>query len=122
MSGVVAALAAAAAVAGVHQYERLAISPAGDLVAAVESVELPGRAQDPHGVLVVRRADGGAIVATYDPCTSCTYLDPTWSPDGKTLTVIGADRRTHNGQIIQIAEGKVQAAASFPGLLAKPRW
>ncbi|MDB5477029.1 MAG: family peptidase [Phenylobacterium sp.] len=123
MAGVVAAaLAAAAAVAGVHQYERVAISPAGDLVASVESVELPGRTATPHGALVVRGVADGAVVATYDPCNSCAYSDPTWSPNGQILTFLGADRRTRTAEILQVVDGKVTAAAAFPGLLAKPRW
>ncbi|HEV2533355.1 S9 family peptidase [Phenylobacterium sp.] len=127
MAGVVAAVAAAgwaaaSAVAGVHQYERLAISPAGDLVAAVETVELPGRTAEPHGTLVVRKVADGAVLAAYDPCNSCTYADPTWSPDGKILTFIGADRRTRTAQVLQVVDGKVMIPVAFPGLLAKPRW
>src|SRR5947209_3296243 len=123
MAGVVAAaLAAASAVAGVHQYERLAISPAGDLVAAVEMVELPGRTQQPHGVLVIRRTADGAIVSSLDPCTSCTYYDPAWSPDGATLAFAATDRTTRGSEVLLESGGQLKVAAHFDGLIAKPRW
>ena len=122
MAGVMAAALAAVAVAGVHQYGGVAISPAGDLVAAVEAVELAGRSVDPHAAVVVRRIADGAVAATYDPCAACAYADPTWSPDGKVLTFIGADRRTRTALILQAVDGKVVIPVAFPGLLAKPRW
>jgi dipeptidyl aminopeptidase/acylaminoacyl peptidase len=62
------------------------------------------------------------VVAAYDPCAQCTYSDPTWSPDGKILTFLGADRRTRTAELLQVVDGNLVVAAAFPGLLAKPRW
>ncbi|THD78008.1 MAG: S9 family peptidase [Phenylobacterium sp.] len=121
MPVVTAALAAAAAIAGVHEYQDLALSPRGDLVASVESLATPGRAREPHGVVVVRRTADGAIAATYDPCPACRYGDPTWSPDGTTLAFTASDRASHTGSLM-LATGEAVKTVSFDGLAAKPRF
>jgi dipeptidyl aminopeptidase/acylaminoacyl peptidase len=123
MAGLAAALAVAAtAVAGVHQYERVALSPGGELVAAIERVELAGRSAEPHASVVVRKAADGTVVASYDPCAACAYYDPTWSPDGRALAFAATDRKTHDSEMVVVADGKLTVAASFAGLLAKPRF
>jgi dipeptidyl aminopeptidase/acylaminoacyl peptidase len=122
MAGLIVAALAAAALAGVHQYERVAISPDGALVAAVEAVELPGRIAEPHGAVVVRWTADGKVAASFDPCAACTYSDPTWSPDGKVLAFLGADRKAHTAELLAASDGKVAVVAPFAGLLAKPRF
>lgn len=117
-----AALAAAAAVSGVHQYDNVALSPDGSLVASVESVDLPGRTAAPHGRIVVRRAADGAEVAGADPCETCRYADPTWAPDGKALAFVGVDRKTIGAGLWTLQGGALTPAATFDGLLAKPRY
>src|SRR3569623_3616046 len=113
MSAILAALAAASAIAGVHQYERVAISPDGALVAAVESVEVPGRSQDPHATLVLRRAGAGTVVGSYDPCAACAYADPAWSPDGASLAFVASDRRARTATLALVTGGKVTPGVAF---------
>jgi dipeptidyl aminopeptidase/acylaminoacyl peptidase len=125
MSGLLnamAAMAAAAAPVSLHQYDGLALSPRGDMVAAVESVEVSDSAQEAHGQLVVRRRADGAVVATYDPCGVCRYSGPTWSPDGKSLAFIAGDGKAMTASLQVLEAGKLRVATSFKGLLATPRW
>jgi dipeptidyl aminopeptidase/acylaminoacyl peptidase len=122
MAAIAAALAAAAAIAGVHQYERLALSPRGDVVAAIESVETPRRASEPHATVVVRRAADGAVIANLDPCATCRYGDPTFSPDGRTLAFTASDPGAHTGELALASGGQVTSTLRFDGLVAKPRF
>jgi dipeptidyl aminopeptidase/acylaminoacyl peptidase len=122
MGGLAAAVAMSAAIAGVHQYAAVAISPDGGRVAAVESYEAAGRSQAPHGAVVVRRASDGAILQTYDPCKTCVYADPTWSPDGQALVFVASDRAAKTADLVQAQGGQAAAVAHFDGLLAKPRY
>ena len=122
MAAVAAALAAAAAIAGVHQYDHLALTPKGDLAASVESFETPRRAAQPHGTVVVRRAADGAVVASLDPCATCRYGDPTFSPDGATLAFTASDPTTHTASLVLARGGKVVSTIAFDGLVAKPRF
>lgn len=122
MAAVAAALAAAAAIAGVHQYDRVAISPKGDLVVSVESYETAGRAEEPHGAVVVRRAADGRVTAKLDPCATCRYGDPTFSPDGATLAFTASDRTTHTGALVLAKGGQIASTIRFDGLVAKPRF
>ena len=60
-------LATPALAAPIHQFDDLALAPAGDKIATVESDDPGNLADEPHGTVVVRDA-GGKIIAHYDPC------------------------------------------------------
>ena len=124
MSGFLIAAVAAAASApmGVHQYQGLALSPAGDLVAAIELVEVVGATEDPHGQLVIRRRADGAVTGTFDPCGDCRYTGPTWSPDGRAVAFVASARKSGLATLVVIEAGKARVATTFEGLLATPRW
>jgi dipeptidyl aminopeptidase/acylaminoacyl peptidase len=116
------AAAAAAAPMAVHQYDDLALSPKGDLVAAVEGVEVAGRAADPHGAVVVRKAGDGTVAGAFDPCADCRYGAPAWSPDGKSLAFVALDRAAGTATLFAAEAGKLRTVATLKGLFAKPRW
>lgn len=125
MSGLLIAAAAAMAASApvsLHQYDGLALSPKGDLVAVVESVEASDAAEQPHGQVVVRKRADGAVVATYDPCGACRYSGAAWSPDGKALAFVASDSKAMSATLLVLEDGKLRVATSFKGLLATPRW
>jgi dipeptidyl aminopeptidase/acylaminoacyl peptidase len=118
----VAVAAAASAPTGVHQYQGLALSPAGELVAAVELVEVVGATEDPHGQLVIRRRADGGVIGAFDPCGDCRYANPTWSPDGRALAFVASSRKSGLATLVVIEAGRARVATTFDGLLATPRW
>ncbi|GGY44543.1 peptidase [Pseudoduganella albidiflava] len=83
------ALAAPADLA-MRDYKAVALSPTGERIAALESVDTGVPGQRPHAVVVVRDAASGKIVHEYDPCKTCSYDRPGWSPDGKRVAFIGS--------------------------------
>ncbi|WLI90382.1 S9 family peptidase [Massilia sp. R2A-15] len=113
---------AAAAPQGMRGYRALAISSAGDRLAAIESVEQGDSATRPHGVINVRDAASGKVVATFDPCASCTYDFPSWSPDRNALSFIGSDRKVGTATLYVAADGKVAALTTVKGVASTARW
>ena len=125
MAGLILALALAAQPAiptQVHDYHDVTISPKGDRIAAIEFDEPLNSQAEPRGIIVVRNRTDGRIVEHYDPCTSCFYADPAWSPDGAALAFVASDRKLHTATLQVVRAGEAKAALSFGGLLAAPRW
>ncbi|MDQ2861248.1 MAG: S9 family peptidase, partial [Pseudomonadota bacterium] len=106
----------------VRQYRDLAMSPAGDEVAAVEYSATGEEAKEPHRTVVIRRASEGSILQRLDPCATCEYGGPAWSPDGAKLAFVAIDPETFTATL-EIAEAvAVRVAATIKGLAATPRW
>ncbi|THD63664.1 S9 family peptidase [Phenylobacterium sp.] len=129
MAGLIMALALAAAPAAgptppdkVHQYHDVVISPAGDLIAGIESDDPLQSEADPHPVVVVRSRADGKVLATYDPCPTCFYAGAAWSPDGKALAFVSSNRKTRTATLEVVRDGKAAVALDFAGLLDTPRW
>ncbi|MFA9217080.1 MAG: TolB family protein, partial [Sphingomonadaceae bacterium] len=114
-------LAQAAPANATRSYEELALNGAGDRIAALEAVHPPDAAQRAHASVVVRDSHG-KIVAQYDPCRSCDYNYPAWSPDGKTLSFIGNDSKRGNATLYLASNGKASAIASVRGVANTARW
>ena len=57
---------ALAAATIIHQFSDLALEPAGDRTATVESDDPGNLPDEPHGRIVVRGADG-SMLASFDP-------------------------------------------------------
>jgi dipeptidyl aminopeptidase/acylaminoacyl peptidase len=113
---------AAAAPAGMHEYRALALNGAGERLAAIESVNLGAGARQAHGVITVRDAASGKVLATYDPCTSCGYDFPSWSPEGGALSFIASDSKAGTATLYVAANGKVSAVATVKGVANTARW
>ncbi|WP_338767929.1 S9 family peptidase [Massilia sp. METH4] len=95
LTSFVAAATSAGAVApaadmAMRDYKAVAMSPAGERIAAIEAVDAGVPGKRPHAVVVVRDAATGKIVHEFDPCQACTYDRPSWSPDGKRVAFIGS--------------------------------
>ncbi len=116
------ALAGAATPAGTRSYEELAMNGSGERVAALESVNPPDAAKRAHASVVVRDAASGKVLASYDPCISCLYNFPSWSPDGKALAFIGNDNISGHAMLYVASNGKVRAVTKIRGVANTARW
>jgi dipeptidyl aminopeptidase/acylaminoacyl peptidase len=106
----------------VHLYERLTIAPAGDRVAAVESLQAEGGAAPAHGTLVVRSARDGRVLRRFDPCRTCTYTAPAFSPDGRRRAFLASDAKAGTVSL-DVAEGAtVRALTTIGGVASTVRW
>jgi dipeptidyl aminopeptidase/acylaminoacyl peptidase len=126
-TAVLASLMAAAGIAaaaphGMHAYRALAISPAGERIAAIESTDPGGLPKLPHAVINVRDAASGSVIASYDPCASCSYDFPSWSPDRNALSFIGADAKAGTATLYVVADGKASALTTIKGVASTARW
>jgi dipeptidyl aminopeptidase/acylaminoacyl peptidase len=106
------------AVGTIHEFSGVALSSDGTQVAAVESA---GGSNAPRGV-VVRNAGDGAVMAVFDPCKTCSYADPAWSPDGQSLAFVGRDPQEGRSWMWVARGTALQRPVTFDGLLAKPRY
>ncbi|HEY2069011.1 MAG TPA: prolyl oligopeptidase family serine peptidase [Rhizomicrobium sp.] len=104
---VLAATGASAAPVVIHGFDHLSLSADGARMLTVEDSD-PGNLPNPaHGVVVLRDASG-KVLATFDPCKTCTYSDTAWSPKGGAFAFVASDH----------AAGK---STLYVGGLAAPR-
>jgi dipeptidyl aminopeptidase/acylaminoacyl peptidase len=112
----------AAAATGMHEYRALAISAAGERIAAIEAVDPGGLPKRPHGVINVRDAASGRVLASYDPCAACSYDFPSWSPNGSALAFIGSDAKAGTATLYVAAAGQVSVVTTVKGVASTARW
>ncbi|WP_323144111.1 S9 family peptidase [Massilia phyllosphaerae] len=125
LAGVLASLLSAAGVcsaepAAMRSYRALAMTAAGDRIAAIETVEGDKRA--PH--VTVRETAGGRIAATYESvaCGQCRFDAPAWSPDGKSMALIGTDAKAGSASVLVLRDGKLVTIATLKGVANTVRW
>lgn len=117
-----AASAHAAAPAAMREYRSLALNAAGDQLAAVESQDPGGMPVRPHGKLLVRDARSGKVLAEIDPCATCTYDQPTWSPDQKRIVFIASDSKAGVATVYAATGATATALASIKGIASAARY
>ena len=100
-----------------HQFSDLALSPAGDRIAAVETDEEPNSSTEPDERAVVRSAATGAMLETSADCAGCRYSGLAFAPDGRLLAIV-KDKRTT--RLVLSARGQSTTLASFEGIAQKP--
>ncbi len=105
----------------IRDYRAVAISPAGDRIVSLESIDT-GNGKRPHPTVVVRDAATGAIAAEFDPCSTCGYDRPSWSPDGKALAFVAGDSKAGSAWLYVAAGGKARALATVQGVASTARW
>ena len=114
--------AAGGEAAQMREYRAVAISAGGERIAAIEALDpgTPGRR--PHGRIVVRDAASGKISAEYDPCASCSYDFPTWSPDRGALAFIASDPLGAVATLWVARAGKTTPLGAVKGVANTARW
>src|SRR4029079_10463222 len=117
-SAVVLAVASPAAAVTLHQYSDVALSAAGDRVAAVESDAEPNAPKRPAERLVIRNARTGAVLATVNPCAGCRYTSPTFLADGRLFAIVKDGSKTR--LILADPNGRATTLGEFDGIAQKP--
>ena len=114
-----AAPSPAAKVPALVKYAGVALDPGGRRIAAIESAQPSGAPTAGHAAVVVRDT-GGRVIGRYDPCATCSYGMPAWSPDGARLAYVASGGGTATLYVLE--GGRNRKAATVAGLAASPRW
>ena len=101
-----------------HQFSDIALSVAGDRVAAVESDAEPNAPKRPAEHLAIRNARTGAVLATVSLCAGCRYNDPTFLADGRLFAIVKDGSKTR--LILVDPSGKTTPLTTFEGIAQKP--
>lgn len=121
-TAIISGAVATASPTAIRDYRAVAISPAGDRLVSLESIDTGAAGKRPHATLVVRDAANGHIVAEFDPCSACNYDRPSWSPDGKALAFVGSDSKAGAAMLYVAAQGKVRTLTTVQGVASTARW
>jgi dipeptidyl aminopeptidase/acylaminoacyl peptidase len=112
-------LSVPATAATLHEYASLALSPAGDRIAALESDATADSSTRPHERIVIRSASTGRILSTIDPCRTCDYSALTFGPDGR-LAFLERDKATT--RLILAGAGAPAVVTTIDGIAQAPRF
>jgi dipeptidyl aminopeptidase/acylaminoacyl peptidase len=107
--------------AAIRQFRALALSAAGEAMAAVESDETGESKTRPHGRIVLRTS-AGRVLGVLDPCASCRYLGLSFAPSGTALAFIAANAKSGEAMLDLYDGGRVRTLAVIKGTAAAPLW
>lgn len=108
--------------APIHGFGSLAISPRGDRVAGVETLQSLESAEQLHGPIVVRSTRDGRVLESVDPCKACSYAGITWSPDGRAFAFVATDPAAGSARIVLARDGEATTLATLQGVANTPRF
>ena len=100
----------------------LTMAPAGDRLAVIEADQVENAAAEPHKRVVLRSALTGAVLATHDPCATCDYQDPAFSPDGHRIAFLARDRKAGTTTLWLVTDGVLAARTMIQGVAGRPRF
>ena len=112
-------MSTSASAATLHEYSSLALSPAGDRIAAIESDAVPDSSSRPHGRIVIRSASTGRILSSLDPCATCEYSGLTFGPDGRLAFL---EREKGKAMLVLAGAGAPAIIATINGIAQEPRF
>ncbi len=105
-----------------HTFTGLALAPQGDRVAVLEAEVQDNATAIAHKTLVIREAAKGAVLARFDPCPTCDYQDPAFSPDGHRIAFLGHDRKAGTSTLYLVNDGALTTRAVVAGVAERPRF
>ena len=109
------------ALAQVHGYGGLALSPAGDRIATTEvALGAAGPGQARHAAITLRQASDGRVIRVIDPCAKCSYQGVTFAPDGTIAFVTREAGAATASLMVADARGATRLVATIPGLAQTP--
>src|SRR3569833_1390761 len=114
-----ALLSMPAGAASLHEYGGLAMSPAGDRGASLESDVVADSTTRAHSKIVIRSVADGRVLATIDPCADCDYSNLSFSPDGRLAFV---ERAKGSTQLMLAGAGAPVKVATIDGIAQDPRF
>jgi dipeptidyl aminopeptidase/acylaminoacyl peptidase len=101
------------------KYSGIALDPTGRRIATIDSEQAKGAPTTSHGIVVLRDTKG-RVIERFDPCETCVYGGPAWSPDGSQLAYVASAAGT--ATLYVLADGQNRKVTSVKGLAATPRW
>ena len=119
VAALVAALPAPLCAATLHEFASLALSPAGDRTATVESDAIADSTTRAHGHIAIRSTSTGRVLSTIDPCATCDYSGLTFAPDGR---LVFLERGKGSVQLMASSGGAPTSLATINGVAEQPRF
>jgi len=104
-----------------HQFSGLALASTGDRIATIENADEPDAAAETRGIIALRSARDGHVLAQIDPCATCTYSGLSFGPDGQ-FAFIARDRKAGTATLMVQENKSMRRLATVNGLAAQPRW
>lgn len=108
----------ASAVAPVHEFAGVTLSPNAEKIASIEA----SNPETAHQRVVIRDRHGHVLEVS-DPCETCRYAHPAWSVDGAALAFVAEDKSSATFTLYALRDHKATALVLLRGGVARdPAW